>query len=351
MRDSAAFADGRVARESARGLRILARGAMPIDRRAIAEVVRAILGGDLPEIARDRNAICYRATLARRAGVPAAVIVKTPRFGPQRTNADATFSEEAQVLARLPAAGIAFAPALIARVVVPGEMHFLFVSELAGAHPHPQRHRLDVAQLRGISDALYEMDCRGFMHYDLKAANVLVHGARAAFVDFEFACFGEPWGAGAPREAAYCEDFNVANNPFVRARSNVANFEFRCLHRYLAERSGVAPEDAAALLRGWLAAKSAYHARMARGLAGRAAAHERRLARLFADPPDAVIGVERLLMAFRTAIFERDAPSARRCRRAMTLACRSRRSTLPLWYANAAMRIVDLVSRSVHPQS
>jgi hypothetical protein len=93
---------------------------------------------------------------------------------------------------------------------------------------------------------------------------------------------------------------------------------------------------------------------MARCLSGRAATHERRLARLFGDPPAAVIRVERMLMAFRTAVFERDRPGAARTRRAIRTANDPRRlhgRAVPKWYGDAATRIVDLVARSVHPTS
>jgi predicted Ser/Thr protein kinase len=351
VRDSVGVADGGIAQERPGACRILDRGAKVLNRYAVAEIVRSIAAGEMPEIARDRNAICYRAVLVGRGGVPGVVIVKTPRLGPQRTNADATFAGEAAMLLRLPAEGIAGVPELVARVAANGT-HFLFMSELPGRHPHPRKHPLDGPQLHAILDALYAMDRRGFMHYDLKPANILTDGAHVALIDFEFARAGAPWDAETPAEAAYCEDFNVANNPFVRARSNVANFEFRCMHRYLVDVEGFAARAAESLLRTWLIAKASYHARMARCLSDRAAVHELRLARLLADPADAMMRVERRLMAFRTAVFERDARGAARSRAAIRAAIdehRCRRRAMPKWYADAVMRVVELVGRSVHP--
>lgn len=350
---SVVVADDRVARGATRTCRILDRGADRVNRDALGEVVRAIVDGDLAEVARDRNAICYRAALAARGDVPRTVIVKTPRHGPQRTNPDATFAGEASVLARLSAAAIGGAPRLVARVAGSGS-HFLFTSELPGKHPDPRTHPLDGPQLRAILDMLYAMDRQGFMHYDLKPANVLTDGARAAFIDFEFARFGVPWNADTPADAAHCEDFNVASNPFVRARSNVANFEFRSLHPYLLDLGATAPDAAQSLLRVWLHGKCAYHARMAGCLSGRAAAHERMLAALFADPSDAVVGIERMLMAFRNAVFEREIEAAAQSRRGLMAAIAERRPrgrALPRPYAEAAVRVVDLVARSVHPAS
>ena len=351
LRDSVGVADPAIARASAAACSVLDRGAGTASRRAFADVVRALVAGSLQEVGRDRNAICHRAWLAGRGGDLRPVIVKSPRPGPQRTNPDATFAGEAAVLAQLPSLGIDGAPELIARVAT-GDTHFLFMSELPGSHPQPRTHPLDAAQFHAIAEALQAMDHIGFMHYDLKAANVLTTGARAFFIDFEFACAGAPWDADRPAEASFCEDFNVANNPFVRARSNVANFEFRCLHRYLAELGDVAPEAVEPLFRAWLAVKASYHAQMARCLSGRAATHERRLARLLADPPAAVIRIERMLMAFRTAVFERDRPGAVHARRAIRIVDDARRRhgrALPRWYAEAAARVVDLVSRSAHP--
>lgn len=351
MRASAVVADDRIARGASRACRIVDRGIARVNRDAIVEVVRAIVAGELPEIARDRNAICYRAALVERSGASRIVIVKAPRPGPQRTNADATFAGEASVLARLPAAAISGVPELLARVVCSGS-HFLFTSEVPGKHPHPAKHPFDEPQLHAILDALYVMDRQGFMHYDLKAANILTDGARAAFIDFEFACFGIPWNGDTPAEPAHCEDFNVANNPFVRARSNVANFEFRCLHRYLLQLGATAADAARSLLRLWLRGKRDYHARMAECLSGPAAAHERLLAALFRDPGEAVVHIEWMLMAFRCAIFERDDTAATRSRGAIMDAIARRRPrsrALPAAYADAAARVVDLVARSVHP--
>src|SRR6185312_6144783 len=146
-----------------------------------------------------------------------------------------------------------------------------------------------------------------------------------------------------PSEPSFCEDFNVANNPFVRARSNIANFEFRCLQRYLVELQNVDPDAVLPLFRAWLTAKASYHARMARCLSDRAAAHERRLARLFAGPSADVMRIERMLMAFRTAVFERDRRTAEKARRAIRTANGMRRlrgRALPKWYGEAAVREV-----------
>jgi hypothetical protein len=351
LRDNAAVADCASARDTAAACRILDRGARVPSLQSLTGAVRAIVAGTLPEVARDRNAICHRALLAGRRGVPRPVIVKSPRLGPQRTNRDATFAWEAGILAQLPILGIDSAPELIARVAA-GDAHFLFMSELPGKHPDARKHPLDALQLRAIVDALQPMDRLGFMHYDLKAGNVLTNGARAAFIDFEFARVGAPWDADAPADASFGEDFNVANNPFLRARSNVANFEFRCLHRHLVDVETVDPNAAEALFRAWLAAKVSYHARMARCLSGSAAAHERRLASLFDDPPATAIRVERLLIAYRTAVFERDSRDVLRSRRAIRAAIDARRSrggAVPQWYADSAARIVELVARSTHP--
>ena len=348
LRDSAGVVDPALAPAACR---VLDRGTGSAGTQALGDVVRDLMAGKLQEVARDRNAICHRALLTGRRGIARPVIVKSPRLGGQRTNPDATFAGEAQVLAQLPLLGIGGAPELIARVAI-GDAHFLFMSELPGSHPHPRKHPLDNAKLQAIADALCAMDRLGFMHYDLKAANVLTHADRAFFIDFEFARAGTPWDADAPAEPSFCEDFNVANNPFVRARSNVANFEFRCLHRYLVELESIAPNAVEPLFRAWLGAKAAYHARMARCLSERAAAHERRLARLFTDPPVTVIRVERMLMSFRTAVFERDRPGAARARRAIRAANDARHlrnRAVPKWYGEAATRIVDLVARSVHP--
>ena len=57
-----------------------------------AAAIRSILDGRVAEFARDRNSICYRVRLSTREGAAPTAIVKVPRPGPQRTNADATFA-------------------------------------------------------------------------------------------------------------------------------------------------------------------------------------------------------------------------------------------------------------------
>jgi predicted Ser/Thr protein kinase len=354
---------------------------MAAPRCEFAAVIQSILDGRVAELARDRNAVCYRVDLSRRDGSSAPAIVKVPRPGPQRTNPDTTLAWETEVLAALPAAGIADAPALLARIAAV-DNHFLFMTEVPGKHPDPQTNPLAAGQLRAILDRLGIMDRQGFMHYDLKTANILLDEDRAGFVDFEFARFHDNFGAYAPATANFCEDYNVSANPFFPARSNVANFEFRSLDRYLSELGATrATAVADAVLRAWLHCKSSYHQRMAGFLAGlaeasierfaigggispqeagarlrRAAAHEDLLAALFEEPCDEIVEVERSLMRFRRAVFERRAVDAEALRQATKAGIRHnssragvRAQAMPDAYRQAIARTLDLVARSVHP--
>jgi hypothetical protein len=134
-----------------------------------------------------------------------------------------------------------------------------------------------------------------------------------------------------------------------------------------------APVRAAAALGAWLRAKSRYHRQMAASLAVQAdavaglpvapfdaparadaASFERLLGDLYARPSDAVARVERGLMAFRCATFERDTDAA-----ACALATindgigRDARTArvLPDAFVAAARRVLELVARSVHPDA
>jgi hypothetical protein len=304
-----------------------------------------------------------------------ASIVKEPRPGPQRTNRDTSFAGEAQVLARLPGLGITQAPRLIARVAAAGS-HFLFAEELPGAHPDPHRHRLDAGRLEAIADGLFALDSRDLMHYDLKPANLLVAPGAARFLDFEFARFHDHRASFAPETASFCADFNAGCNPFVPARSNVANFEFRTLDRHLQEIATTDRRAADALLRDWLRVRAGHHRRMAALLNERAAAadavatgsgctaakaragllagadYELLVAGLLERGSKTVMAVERALMAYRCAVFERRKDDARRARTAALAALEddwTGSGTLPAAYRDGSLRVLDLVARSVHP--
>jgi predicted Ser/Thr protein kinase len=354
---------------------LLDEGTDRIDCRELAGAVQLILDGLVAELARDRNAVCYRVQLARNNGNSGAAIVKAPRMGPQRTNADTTFGWEAGIMALLPAKGITGAPLLLGRVAAAGT-HFLFMNEARGRHPDPWNNPLEGQQLRAILDHLYVMDSQGFMHYDLKFANILVEGEHVAFIDFEFARFWDYRNVYTPLNEAFCVDFNVSSNPFFPTRSNVANFEFRALHRYLCDVAATQSSANVRLL-DWLRGKSTYHRKMAgffmelaetsvrhialtsavtldeaRGRLCAAAAHESMLAGLFEQPHAAVARVERLLMAFRCAVFERRAIRAQQLRRTIQAEIRTDSThgeVMPRAYKKAIARVLDLVGRSVQP--
>ena len=352
-------------------------GIVPIDHRAFADAIQMVVEGRASELARDRNAICYRVNLARGDGSSGPAIVKVPRMGEQRTNPETTFAQEAEILALLPAAGIPGAPTLLGRVAS-GDRHFLFLNEMPGTHPDPRTNPLDGRQLRTLLDHLHVMDMRGLMHYDLKLANILTQGAEVNFVDFEFARFRSHRNAYAPETAAFCADFNVSINAFFPARSNVANFEFRALHHYLdhsLDHGGGGPSQAEHLLFDWLHCKSGYHQKMAafladlretsiadiavtsgipiaraHGLLGAAAEQEALLASMFAQPDATVARVERLLMAYRCAVFDRHTTDVEQLRRTLQELIRSHSKwteTRFHAYGQAVARVLELVTCSV----
>ncbi|MBK8131639.1 MAG: hypothetical protein IPK48_02370 [Gammaproteobacteria bacterium] len=352
-------------------------GIISIDHRAFADAIQMVVEGQASELARDRNAICYRVNLAKSDGSSGPAIVKVPRMGEQRTNPETTFAQEAEILALLPAAGIPGAPTLLGRVAS-GDRHFLFLNEMPGTHPDPRTNPLDGRQLRTLLDHLHVMDMRGLMHYDLKLANILTQGAEVNFVDFEFARFRSHRNAYAPETAAFCADFNVSINAFFPARSNVANFEFRALHHYLdhsLDHGGGGPSQAEHLLFDWLHCKSGYHQKMAafladlretsiadiavtsgipiaraHGLLGAAAEQEALLASMFAQPDATVARVERLLMAYRCAVFDRHTTDVEQLRRTLQELIRSHSKwteTRFHAYGQAVARVLELVTCSV----
>lgn len=362
-------------REVDAGFAVLDRGPIAVDAWALAAAMRLVLVGEAPEVARDRNAICRRVQLPLRHGGEMVSIVKEPRPGPQRTNRDTSFAGEAQVLAQLPGLGITLAPRLIARVAAGGS-HYLFTEALPGAHPDSHHHRLDPGQLEAIAEGLFVLDRCDLMHYDLKPANLLVAPGAARFLDFEFARFHDHRASFASATASFCADFNVGANPLVPTRSNVANFEFRTLDRHLQAIAAADRRAADTLLRDWLKVRAGYHRRTAALFTKRAAAaesvaigsdctvakaracllagadYELLLAGLLECGSGTVLAVERALMAFRCAVFERRDDDARRVRRAALDAldddCAGARA-LPAAYRKASLRVFDLVARGVHP--
>jgi hypothetical protein len=223
------------------------------------------------------------------------------------------------------------------------------------------------------------MDRQGLMHYDLNPANVLLDGDRPGFIDFEFARF-EPWlDAFAPPTAAYCKDFNVSPNPHFPARTNVANFEFRTLCRYLVGLGkATSAADAEAFFREYLRAKSWCHEQMAdflgglgprlvermaarggiavseaRRRLGNGAACENRLAALMRGASAPVAEIERALIDFRCAVFEHRLEDAHRLQHGVHNRLRrgaTGTNVLPADYLEAMTRAFDLVGRSRSPR-
>ena len=351
---------------------VLDAGRDPVDERGYAQAIRLVTQGSAIELGRDHNAICYRVRLCAADDRPLAAVVKVPRMGPQRTNADTSFSWEARILASLPAAGITAGPGLLGRVAAAGT-HFLFMDEVPGRHPDPATHPLDAQRLHAILDELCAMDARGLMHYDLKPANILIDGGQARFIDFEFARYRDVLETYTRASEAFCADYNVSIDPFFPGRSNVANFEFRALHFYLRDLAA-AGADADALLRHWLRGKSGYHRQMATFVAGlaetsatsmalaagispgkvrdrldAAAQHQTMLADVFSEPREAATRVERLLMAYRCAVFERHRAGAEQLRRTVQAEIRpdaTRSAALPRAYRQSVARVLELVGRS-----
>lgn len=362
------------ARAAADDFSILDGGARLITSSQCARAVQMILDRRAQEFVRDRNSTCYRVRVSRNDESLKTVVVKVPRPGPQRTNADTTYAVEAAVLARLPRAGIFNAPRPLARVVAAGQ-HFLFLTDVPGIHPHPRHSPLEESQLRALLESMHAMDTQGLMHYDLQATNILLDADRAAFIDFEFAQFNDVRAAYAPEAAAWCADFNVSANPHFPARSNVANFEFRTLHRYLSELGAErSPAVAAGVFCDYLRARSEYHSRMAGFLEelattsservaanGRmtvadaqrrldpAAEYERLLARLLSEPHATVARVERAVMAYRCHVFEHNGCSVRRARQEALAALDAAVGTVPRAYDKATRATLDLIARSMHP--
>jgi hypothetical protein len=335
----------------------------------LARLVAACRNGEAAFVGADRNAVCHRGSLCDAHGVPREVVIKMARAWPARTNPDPTFGAEARNLLALEARAIAAVPRLVARVHT-GGIHVLVASWTPGDHPDVDRNPLTSHQMRRLLDWCLAAEREGFLHYDLKPRNVLTDEDSVAVIDVEFGRFeaGDAFAA----DDAWLDDYNVATNPHLPRRSNVANFEFRTLDRLCGalERAG---RDAAAsrLVDAWLRAKAAYHHRLNAHLiwhrrrssrpegwpdreppsaladcreGARAARHERLLADLYAVPGGRIVAIERALMRSRARVFE---PAGEEGLEAVEIAQRTlaRTAGVPQAYRDDVARVLARLAR------
>jgi hypothetical protein len=343
-------------------------GSPALDAHDVREALSALAANALPLLGADRNAYCHLWQVAAASG-PRSIVIKQPRPGGRRTNPDLTFSGELRALQIAAQAAVPNVPRHVGRVRR-DETHFLFLGFQPGAHPCPTAAPFTPAQLCALVDQLWMLDRIGLMHYDLKSGNLLLYGSETSILDFEFARMEERELAYSTGTRRHFDDFNTLANPHFPMRSNVANFEFRTLHRYISELARAEATAAMDLLRTYLGERATFHLSLAEYLstlrAGdfnvappsltmvkdqlmRAVRHEQAMATLMRAPHTQVCDAEFQLMGLRRVVFE-SGPGGRQAalRAAMQLAkhCRQMPSSIFESYVHGLMGAVARILHS-----
>ena len=160
-----------------------------------------------------------------------------PRAGPQRTNDDVTFSGETAILAQVARRRHSSMPTGCWHASRPaGSISCDHeCARRAPADPLLHAARTGVGWER-FSTACSRWDRQGLLHYDLKPGKYPLRPGRATdLIDFEFARFEPCLDAYAPDDSGLLRGLQrFAQSPLLLLASNVANFEFRTLCRYVA---------------------------------------------------------------------------------------------------------------------
>lgn len=144
---------------------------------------------------------------------------------------------------------------------------YLVSSRIKGARPDIKNNPFNKNNLNALVSVLCDLDMphrtseTGFfpyeipMHYDLAPGNIVISDKSAGLIDFEYLKFENLdiplFNQLKGKFDCHCDYSDIAGIP-----SNLRNFEYRTLYKYMMNQK---PEEAEALLKDYLKAKSSYH--------------------------------------------------------------------------------------------
>ena len=174
------------------------------------------------------------------------------------------------------------------------------VSSLIKGEPLSKLKTLNKSQLNNITDELFKYDRYGLMFYDLNPNNIFVDGNNVGFIDFEFV------ENKAPRKYNF-ESLNdahhISRNLYFPQKSNINSFENRSLGGILL---GLNENQGNKLVKDYLKSLSKYHFKMSEFLGNgsakispKAIEYEKTLAKLFEEPSDEIVEIEKNLIELR----------------------------------------------------
>lgn len=165
------------------------------------------------------------------------------------------------------------------------------VSTFIKGEPLSKQTNISSQLIYNIVDELYKYDKNGLMFYDLNPNNIKVHNNNAGFFDFEFM---EKNDINNPNFSALNDLHHVDRNLFFPRKSNLNSFENRSLAKIIEK------DDSDLLIKSYLQALSKYYSNRAELYSGQAADYDRELAKLYNEPDERILSIEKELIALRS---------------------------------------------------
>ncbi len=302
-----------------------------VKEQTMEKIVLNISNNKLEILGKGKNSLCYKTKISDKTGELIDIAVKTRIINP-KTNPDMTFENEALALKKINPINIGNSQKMFFRFEKDGK-YYLVTNIVRGIHPHCMENPFTPIHLDIILNHCFELDKNYFLHSDLKARNLLTGENHVGLIDFEFTNHIEKNAilkVLSRQNKEFCCDYNVCSNPYFLIRSNLSNFEFRTLYKYINDiNKAFSEEKADEFFVCYLKKKSKYHEKWANFIEEtgvnnisemadyghisiakaeeiiyKAVNHERIAAKILANPDKEIIGTEFAKIYLRYAVFE-----------------------------------------------